>query len=177
MSAEAGFCPLGILELNDLYPLDCFLADSEEARGDLGDHVVIVRRKELRVAAFAGAGEGVPDRCIVRLGNHGGQADGSERHTAAVNRGGDGHLGPSVVSPVQIDFRRDIRLVDLRWIGGEFKPQLIEAAAGVAHVVFNVGSCRRITGLGHDPGTGDHIRSPTEVAQRLIHGIKRQTQA
>ena len=101
VAAQAGLGPLGILELDDPRPLHRLLADAEQPRGYLRDHVVLVRDEAVGIAAFAGAGEGV--ECLGHPGLAQQHADvgRTERHAAAVPGDVDLDLLAGIVPPVQ----------------------------------------------------------------------------
>ena len=101
VAAQAGLGPLGILELHDPRPLDRLLADAEQARGHLGDHVVGVGDEALGIAAFAGAGEAVEGLGHPGLAQQDADVGRAERHAAAVPGHVDGDLRPRVVAAVQ----------------------------------------------------------------------------
>ncbi len=175
--AQARLGPLGILELDDPRPLDRLLADAEQARGHLRDHVVLVRDEALGIAAFAGAGEAVEGLGHPGLAQQHADVGRAERHAAAVPGHVDGDLGPRIVrggsaaSVVEMSSRRRAA----GGAGGEAEPQAVEPAARAAHLLSRC--CRRrLARLRHVPVADQQVGRPAAVAQRLEGRVLGQRQ-
>ena len=169
MAAQAGLGALGILEFHDRHALNRFLAHAEKARGDLRDHVVVIGPHPFHVAAFARAGEGVARHRRPGLRQLRDVADRSERHAAAVPGNINFDFGPAIVALVQRDARVNLVFVEFdRRLIGEFEPEPVEAAAGIAaFVIVTVFRRRHVAGFGHFPRRQNQIRRPAIIAQRL----------
>ena len=101
VAAQPRLGPLGVLEFHDRRPLDRLLADAEQPRGHLGDHVVLVGNEPLRIAALARAGEPVERLGHPRLAQQGADVGRAERHAAAVPGDVDRDLGPGVAAAIE----------------------------------------------------------------------------
>ena len=102
MAAQSRLCALGVLELDYPGSLDCLLTDPKESGGYLGDDVIFIWGQGIRVAALAGAGEGVKNLVGFGSRDEDGEAYGTEAHTAAIYREPDLDLrGIIVTSPIQ----------------------------------------------------------------------------
>jgi hypothetical protein len=154
MSPQSGFGALRILEFNDANSLNRFLPHAEEPGRHLRDHVVVIRLQEFRVPPLTGAGKGIPSLGRPGSRNHGGLADGSKRHPAAVKRHRDPNHRPLVASPIQGDGSGDLFIVFFRFARRsvrktETKP--IKPAFGFSNPIFQV-AVRDLSGLGLLPG-------------------------
>ncbi len=103
MSAQAGFCALGILELYDLDTLNCFLSDAKEACGHLRDGMVVIGFQPLHITALTGAGESIKSSCRTSLCQLCRDADRTEGHATSVPRHINCDLGPPILPLVQVD--------------------------------------------------------------------------